>query len=170
MRIKALQEPDNDRRKENDRKCTRQEILCLVPDQTTNTLRTRETIVRQLHNKRNRFPAECCMIKDPCKSDTDHNAGKIQDGHNKRAFSWEKGSSEERIDLHLRRAAHKRCQKHGQLTITLRRKRSCRHNCRYRAAESDDHRDEASSGQTDLTEQLVHHKRNARHIAAVLQK
>ena len=44
-----------------------------------------------------------------------------------------------------------------------------RHDARHAAARGDQHRDEALAGESETTENTVHDKRDARHVAAVLQ-
>ena len=43
------------------------------------------------------------------------------------------------------------------------------HNGRHGAAEADEHGDDAAAGQADLTQRLVHHKCDARHVAGIFQ-
>ena len=58
MRIKGLQEPDNDRRDKNYAEGTLQKVLGLIPHQQQDTLPGRESIIRQLHDKRHRIAPE----------------------------------------------------------------------------------------------------------------
>lgn len=73
------------------------------------------------------------------------------------------------INGYLRRAAHKRDEQHGHFPITLGRERARCHDGRNRAAEADEHRNKAAARQADAAQQLIHDKRNARHVARVLQ-
>lgn len=59
--IKALKEPDDDRRQKNYGKRPLQKIPCLFPKQQSNTLETREAIIGQFHDKGNWLTAKYCL-------------------------------------------------------------------------------------------------------------
>ena len=81
----------------------------------------------------------------------------------------EKGGGKNTVNRQFCAAAHKRRQQNRHLMVTLAGKRTRRHNSRYAAPEPDQHRNKRTAGKPDLSQQLIHHKGNARHIAGILQ-
>ena len=73
------------------------------------------------------------------------------------------------INGNFRRTAHERCQQDGHASVPFRRQGSCCHNCRNSTAETDQQRYDTSAGQTDLSQQFVHHESNTRHITCIFQ-
>ena len=170
MHIKSLQEPDHQGCHKYNSKCSLQKIFRFVPEQMSDILCTRHTIVRKFHNKRNRLSTEECPAHQKCHQDSHQNPAKVQSNHYKCSMFREKCCRKKCIDWKLCRTAHKRSQQDRHLTVTFRRKCTACHNTRNSTTESDQHRNNTSSGKTDLSQQLVHYKCNTRHISAVFQQ
>ena len=58
LAVEGLQEPHDDARRENDRERPLEEILGLIPGEHDRRLRTRQAVIRQLHDERHRLAAE----------------------------------------------------------------------------------------------------------------
>ena len=168
-RVKGLQKPDHDRRDKDDRERALQEVLRLVPEQPAHVLRAGHAVIRQLHHERHRFAAKCRAPQQERRENPDENAGEIKPDHHERRLLREKRLGKKGVNRQLRRAAHERRQEDRHLAVALGGQRTARHNARHRAAEADQHRHDAAAREADLAQQLIHHKRDARHVAAVLE-
>lgn len=166
--VKALEEPDDDRGQKNDRERALEKVLCLLPEQQRHALEPWHTVIRQLHDKRNRFAAEGRLVHNERCEDADEHAEDIQPQHDERTVAREKCCGEKRIDRDLRRAAHIRCEQDGHLPVTVGRDGARGHDGRHRAAEADEHRHNAAAGQADLAQGLIHDESDAGHVAGVL--
>ena len=169
MQIKALQEPDHDRCTKNNGKCSLQEVLCFFPEKLTNIFRSRHTIIRKLHNKRNRFSFKHRPFHCKCSKDSHQDSEEIETNHYNCTLPREKRRCKECIDRKFCWTTHKRSQHNRHFTITLWRKCPARHNSRYCTSKSDQHRYNTSSGKTNLSQKFIHNKRNPCHISTVLQ-
>ena len=169
MQIKGLQEPYYNSCNENHGKGSRYKVLRLVPDEHSNALRSRKPVIWQLHYKWNRLTLKLRRTQYQSEHNGNNYSRKIQQCHYQRPVFREKRRCKQTIYRQLGRAAHKWCKKNRHLTVSLRRESSGRHNSRNRTAEADNHRDEASSRQTQLSQQLIHYKSHSGHISAVLQ-
>ena len=170
MRVKGLQEPDDNGCQKDNGKRTLQEILCLFPQQLCHIFQSRHTVIGQLHDERNRFTPECGILGNQCGKNAHCNAGEIQEHHNQSAMLGEKCRSEKSINRQLRRTAHERNHHDGHFTVTLRGQCPAGHDTRYRTAKSNEHWHNASSGQTNLSQQLIHHKGDTGHVSGILQQ
>ena len=170
MQVKGLQKPDHQRCHKNNGKGPLQKILCLVPEQMSNIFGSRHPIVWQLHDKRNRFSLKQRTAHEKCHQNPDHNSAKIQCNHHKCPVFREKCRCEKRINRQLCRTAHKRRQQNRHFPVPGRGQCPARHNARHGTSKPNQHRHNASAGKTDFAQQLVHHKRNPRHISTVLQQ
>ena len=104
--IEGLQEPDYDRSSKDDGKCLLDKALCLFPDKVHNTFGTGQTVIRQLHNERNRFALEAGDLQNDRIQDAAENAEQIQANHGKRTIPpGEKGADHHGVDGQLGRAA-----------------------------------------------------------------
>ena len=83
---------------------------------------------------------------------------------------WKEGGGEKAIDWHLGAAAHKRRKQDGHLAVALRRQGAAGHDRRHAAAEADEKRHDAATGQADLAQELVHDEGDTSHVAAVLEQ
>ena len=150
--VKALQKPDDDRCKKNDRKRLLDKVLCLFPDQLRHTFCRRKTVIRKLHNKRHRFSGILRFTQKQRIENSAKNTKEIQPDHHDRApEAREKRRRKQRVDRQLRAAAHKRCQKDCHLPVPLAGERSGRHDRRHGASETDQHRHKAPAGETNLS-------------------
>ena len=74
-----------------------------------NTFGTGQTVIRQLHDERNRFTLEAGDLQNDRIQDAAENAEQIQANHGKRTIlPREKGADHHGVDGQLGRAAHKR--------------------------------------------------------------
>ena len=146
-----------------------EKILRLVPHELERCARRGHAVVRQLHHKRDGVAAKERFPEHERRQNTDKDAENVQSAHGERLILREKRRDEHGIDGDLGAAAHKRREKHGHAAVALARERSRRHDRRNGAAKADEHRHNALSGKADTPQELVHHKRDARHIPGVLQ-
>ena len=135
----------------------------------TDVFCSRHAVVWQFHDKRNGFSAKQRLTENECHENSHKDSAKVEDRHHKCAMFWEEGTCEKCIDRQFCGTAHERSQKNCHLAVTLRWECSTRHDTGNRASESDKHWDNASTGQTDFTEQFVHHESDARHVSAVFK-
>ena len=77
MNVKTLQEPDDNGCDENDTEGLLDEVLRLLPEQLPHVLRPRHTIIRQLHDERNRLPFENRPLEKKCRDDREKNSEEI---------------------------------------------------------------------------------------------
>ena len=168
-RVKGLQEPDNDGCNKDNRKCTFQKIACLIPQQHADIARAGHAVIWQLHDERHRLTLEGGILEHERSQNADCHAADVQQDHRNSGIMREKCHGNDRIDRQLGRARHKRCQHDGHAAVALTRQRARRHDGGHRVAEADEHRDKGTAGQTDFAQQLVHDKRDTRHITAVFQ-
>ena len=117
--IVALQEPDDDRRRKDDRKGAMQEVLCFFPHVQQNALRIGDAICRQFHDKRNRIAGEERLFQKQSGEDGDHDAQHIDRQHDQGGRIAEKGSRDHPIDRQLGTAGHERCQDDRHLTVSF---------------------------------------------------
>ena len=96
--VKALQEPDNYRRYEDDRECSLQEVLRLVPQESHYVLGTRQTVIRQLHDERDGLAPEQRAAIEKRYQYGDQYPEDIEACHDKTAASREECVDEERIN------------------------------------------------------------------------
>ena len=164
-----LQKPDDHRRSQNDCKRTLQKILRLVPQLPPNRARRGQTIGGQLHDKGRGVAVENKLFERRCADHRHDNAGQVQKRHHQHAAAREKRAGKERINRNLRAAAHKRRQHDGKATVALALHAARAHHGGHRAAKAHHHRNEAAAVQPQLSHRLIHQKRGARHVAAVLQ-
>ena len=143
-RVKALEEPNDDGRKENDRERALEEILCLLPEQQRHALESGHAVIRQLHDKRHGLAAEGRLVHDERREDADEDAEDIQAQHDERAVAREKRRGEKGVDRDLRRTAHIRREQDGHLPVAVGRDGARGHDGRHRAAEADEHRHDAA--------------------------
>ena len=127
-----------------------------------------KSIIGKLHNKGNGFATEHSVSHEQCHENSHKNSAKIQGDHDKSSMFREKGKK--CVDRQLCRAAHKRREQDGHFTVAFGGEGPACHNTGNRAAKTDEHGNDASSWQTDLSEQFIHNKGNPRHVAAVFQQ
>ena len=167
--VEVLQKPYDNGRRENDGERAADEVPRLFPHEQQNAFERRHAVVRKLHDKRHGLACERRFAEHLCRYYAHEHAENIQAGHDKAAVIREERRREHGIDRYLRRAAHKRNEQHRHLAVALGRERARCHDGRNRAAEADEHRNKAAARQADAAQQLIHDKRNARHVARVLQ-
>ena len=106
--VERLKEPDDERCEENDRERTLEEVLRLVPEQLADVFRARQTVVRQLHDERNRLAAEHRAAQEQRHQQSHEDAAEVKRGHDERTVFREKCGGEKGIDRQFGRAAHER--------------------------------------------------------------
>ena len=74
------------------------------------------------------------------------------------------------IDWKFCAARHERSEHNSHLAVTVAGKGSGCHDGRNAASKTDQHWDKGTSRQTNFSQQLIHNKRNTRHVSAVFQK
>ena len=107
---------------------------------------TRHTVIRKFHNERHCFSTEQRSPHQKCHQDSHQNPAKVQSNHYKCSMFREKCCRKKCINWKLCRTAHKRSQQDRHLTVTFRRKCTACHNTRNSTTESDQHRNNTSSG------------------------
>ena len=155
---------------EDNRKCPLQEILRLIPQKMSDVFCARHPVIRQLHDKGNRFSLNNGSAHQQVPSEFRSAIPPKYSAIITSAPCFGKNAAvKNRINRKLCRTAHKRRQQNRHLPVTVRGQRPACHNARHGTAKSNQHRHNASAGKTDFAQQLVHHKCNPRHISAVLQ-
>ena len=145
VNVEALQKPHDDGRDEDDGKRLLQKVLRLFPQQLRNVARAGQTVVGQLHDKRRGHAPEQRFLVEAGDQDAGDDAQQVQSGHDQPAVAREEGGDEERIERHFRRAAHKRRQQDGHLTVALAGQCPGGHYRGNRTAKTDQHRNDASA-------------------------
>ena len=129
----------------------------------------RHAVGGQLHHKRHGIAAEQRVFQQQAVQYAHDHAARVQrDEHQGRLVRKER-RRERRIDGQLGRAGHEGREQYRHPAVTLAGERAGGHDGGHRAAEADQHRHERPARQPDLAQQLIHHERHARHVAAVLQ-
>ena len=169
-RIKALQDPDDDGRHENDRKRLDEEVLRLFPHVDDDGLGAGQAVGGQLHDKGDGLSLEDRVLEQqPVEHAHDH-AADVQPDHHQRRRVREEGGRKRRVDGELCGAGHEGREQNRHSPVALAGQRARGHDRRHRAAKADQHRHERPAGEPDLAQQLVHHERHTRHVSAVLQQ
>ena len=140
MYIKGLQEPDDYRRDKNHGESSLHEILCFVPQKTSDVFGSRHPVARQFHYERHRLTPESSPLHYQSHYHACQYTRKIQPYHHECSMVREKDSREKRIYRQLCRTAHERRKQDGHLPVALRRQCPARHNGRHGTAEAYQHR------------------------------
>ncbi len=167
--IEVLQEPYDDSRSENDGERAADEIPCLFPHEQQHGLKRWHAVVWKLHDEGHGLAGERRFAQNLRRYYSHEHAKNIQAGHDEAAVIREKCRCEHSVDGYLRRAAHKRDEQHRHFAVALGGQRARCHDGRNGAAEAYEHRNKAAPRQSDAAQKLIHNKRNARHIARILQ-
>ena len=167
--VESLKEPDEDGCHEDNGEGLLQEVLRLIPHQHKDALGGREAVVGQLHDEGDGLAAVDSAAHDQRADDAHHHAANVQRDHHQRPVVREESHGEDRVDRDLGRAAHEGGEQDGHLAVALGREGAGGHDGRHRAAEADQHRNEATPGEADFAQQLIHDEGDAGHVAGVLE-
>ncbi len=167
--IEGLQQPNYDRRNENNGECSLQEVICFVPQQPDDVFGARHAVIGQLHHEGHGFPFEHRVFGQQRNDNAHKDTDEIESRHDQAAVFREKCRREEAVDRQFCRAAHERRQHDGHFAVPFGGQRTACHDAGHGAAESDQHRHDASAGEADLPEQFIHDERHTGHIPGVFQ-
>ena len=134
--VEAAQEPDDDRRDQDDREGALQEISGFFPEELGDIFRTREAIIRQFHDKRDGFTLKEGLFENKSRQNRHDNSQNVKTGDNHPASLREEGAHEKAVDRQLRRAGHKRREQNCHASVALAGERPGGHDRRDRAAEA----------------------------------
>ena len=170
LEVKGLQEPNDDGRDKDHREGALQKVLGLFPEEKENVLRARHAVVREFHHEGHGFALEEGLSHRKAEENRRENPEEVERHHDRGARSGEEGGRKEAVDRKLRRTAHEGREQNRHLAVALGGEGAARHHARDRAAEADEHRNDASARKPDLAQKRIHHERDAGHVAAVFQK
>ena len=127
-------------------------------------------ICGKLHNKRRRVARKTlCFLKHNTRNDYCRNADKICRSSNKSRFTEER-TRNQADNRKLCRTRNKGCCHNSHTAVAFIFNSTRSHNARNTASRSDKHRNKGFARKSEMAENSVHNKGNARHITASLKK
>ena len=131
----------------------------------------RETVWRQLHNKRRVVALDDPAAQDACHDDCQEDADGIERHHDEALVAHgEEGCGYHDVYGQSCRAGHHGQHEHGDESRAASLDGACGHDGRHVAAESHDERDERLAVQAHAVHQLVHDEGSTGHISRVLHE
>ena len=134
--VEALEEPDHDRRDQNDREGALQEISGFFPEKLGDILGAREAVVRELHDERDGFALEEGLLEEEGRQDGSEDAQNIEARDDEPALLREERVHEEPVDRKLGCAGHKGREQDRHAAVALAGQGPGGHDRRDRAAEA----------------------------------
>ena len=108
-------------------------------------------------------------LEHQARADGHHNPRKVEGAHHQHLIAREERAREQRIDGHLRAAAHEGREHNGEAAVALGVHAAGAHHGGHGAAKAHHHGNEAAAVQAQLAQRTVHQEGGARHVTAVLQ-
>ena len=169
LETEALQEPQHDGRQQNDGTGTLDEGPAALPGCTEHVAPCRHMVSGQLHDEGSGVACEDLgLFQDDAGADDGSHADEVsRNSHQRRAA--EHGTCDEADDGHLSAAGDEAGGHDGHAAVALVLDGTGSHNTGHAAAGTDQHGDEALTGQAELAEDTVHDEGDTGHIADVLQ-
>ena len=167
--VERLQEPNHDRSRKDDGKRLGDKTLGLIPCKQQRSLCAGHAVVGKLHDKGHGLALKYCVVKNRGDNHTHQDAQNIERDHGGNGCLREKRSTEQAVDGKLCRAAHERREHDRHFAVVIGRQGARGHDGRHATAKAHKHGHKAATRKAKAAQNLIHHKRDACHIARVLE-